>query len=912
MLVMLAIPAILTQCSSSHPENEPIPNDPKVLHDFLDNGLEYFVRENSKPQHRVELRLVIKAGALAEDENQSGVAHLLEHMLFNGTEKYSGQALKRQLKAFGIDYGAGIHAYTSPDRSIYQLSLGSDNLDIGLDILNQWAFHAELDPESLKKEILVVREEWRLSENAETRKYDALRALYFHGTAYVKHHPLGSMDLLMNASVSDLQRFYKEWYRPELMAVIAVGDFDADEIVRKIQELFGKAVNPPDTRPLPVAAVPSHDDLLRDIFLDPGLDETWIEIGTIFPRPVLTDLASHKTRLIYRLLSDMMIERLYQLNFDSFFFNTYDLSKPIAVAALVGKTDDVPKGMETLLLEAEQIRQHGFLPSELDNVKIWFWEDFREYWELRDNQRSETLAETYIDACTFGEAWPSIDWRWKTVNNLLNDISLEDLNQAAQTLFGSTNRYVFVSGPSRSRWSDFDEGDIPELMADVRSRKLPPRNDLPASDDYRTALPAKNPEPGSIVRREVMPETGIVILTLSNGARVYYKVRNTMPNELYFGAASPGGTNMLDDNMLFAEDLSLHSYNKNPIELLMANTGVNASVHLKANTEGMYGTGRGDEMEAVFHYLYMQHSAKPASREDWNNAKINLIKEADSRNSSPATMFRISGMQEMKGNPYRGQPVSSDILARCTLDDAYTVYRDRFAQAGDFIYLFTGDFDPDELERLASVWLASFPSPSEPETWKDRKIRYLQKPIEYTAQNETDPISHIWLAWAGDWDGSQNQYNLIKILVKALEKKLYDSIREEYGGAYRIDVYSIIEYVPIPQYRINISFQCDPERAGELLSKLKGIVEGWKTNPPETRYLHETIAMLSHEYQESKNENYWWIDHIEKMALYGIPFPDLSEWKQNFEAVTPELLKKTAVRYLDGNRMFTGLLMPEN
>ena len=481
VVVLLASSLVFTACSTSRTGSDPIPKDPDVLHGFLDNGMEYFVRSNSNPRYKAELRLILKTGSQVEDENQSGLAHVLEHMLFKGTEKYPGPTLIKQLEAFGMEMEPDFNAYTEIDLTVYHLTVNTDdnNLDTGLDILNQMAFHAVLAPEVLEIEKLVIQEEWRQYQfDTEEKKEQAHRKLIFHNTEYLKHSPIGSMEMLSNITAQELHRFYKEWYRPELMAIVAVGDFNAEKTVNKIQELFGKAVNPPASEPVPVFTVPDNEEVNSDIYLDPELYSTRITIGTIFPKPVLSDWESHKTLVEYRLFTDMMTERLSLLDFTAAFGRRDLLNKDISVALLVGETDDVPGGLKVLLEEAEQVIQHGFLPSELENAKIWYWQDFKKIWEQRANRTSKDLALEYTNACAAGSAWPSVDWEWEAINDHLNTITMDDINEITQTFLWEYKPVCFYKCPGQLKLGLTLTGrKYRNLLTRIRSSKLPPRTE---------------------------------------------------------------------------------------------------------------------------------------------------------------------------------------------------------------------------------------------------------------------------------------------------------------------------------------------------------------------------------------------------------------------------------------------------
>ncbi|RKX76935.1 MAG: insulinase family protein, partial [Spirochaetes bacterium] len=521
---------VLTALLSARAQSDVIVNDPEVRAGVLPNGLHYYVRSNPKPADRAELRLVIRAGSVLEDEDQRGLAHFLEHMLFNGTESYPANELIDILESFGMEFGPDINAYTSFDQTVFQLTVSTDDegqFALGLDVLEEWAFKAALTEEEFEKERGVVLEEWRGGRGADARMMDQEFPVLFAGSRYAERLPIGDTDIIQHAPVEALRRFYRDWYRPDLMAVIAVGDINSDETVEMIRERFGGHPNPQNPRERTEYSIPGHDDTLVKVVTDPEATQTSALIYTkyepqksVYREDIKRDLAEQLFSVMFNQRMSEIARRedapfLYGYGFTTSYTDKTSLS---GLAAGVSE-DSVLSGMEALISEAERVQTYGFLASELERAKRDVYSSFENYWKQRYDLESSTLVQPLINAFLKDDKYPSIDWQWDAVQELLPEVTMEEVAEVTDQLLSDKNRVILVDGPSVPAIDSITEDQILRVLNRVESSPVAQWEDMEISGP----LVAVPPEPGTVVAEEAIPGTGVDRWTLSNGAVVLLK-----------------------------------------------------------------------------------------------------------------------------------------------------------------------------------------------------------------------------------------------------------------------------------------------------------------------------------------------------------------------------------------------------
>ncbi len=917
---------VLTALLSARAQSDVIVNDPEVRAGVLPNGLHYYVRSNPKPADRGELRLVIRAGSVLEDEDQRGLAHFLEHMLFNGTESYPANELIDILESFGMEFGPDINAYTSFDQTVYQLTVSTDDdkqFALGLDVLEEWAFKAALTEEEFEKERGVVLEEWRGGRGADARMMDQEFPVLFAGSRYAERLPIGDVEIIQHAPVEALRRFYRDWYRPDLMAVIAVGDFNTDETVEMIRERFGGHPNPKDPRERTEYSIPGHDETLVKVVTDPEATQTSAQIYTKYEAKISVYREDIKRDLAEQLFSVMFNQRmseiarredapfLYGYGFTTSYTDKTSLS---GLAAGVSE-DSVLSGMEALISEAERVQTYGFLASELERAKRDVYSSFENYWKQRYDLESSTFVQPLINAFLKNDKYPSIDWQWDAVQELLPEVTIEDVAKVTDQLLSDKNRVILIDGPSVPVIDSITEDQILRVLNRVESSPVAQWKDMEISGP----LVATPPEPGVVVSEEAVPGTGVDRWILSNGAVVLLKKTDFKSDEILFQAYSKGGYSMMEDvdyiSAQFAVDAvsqgGLGDFSADNLRKALAGKNVSLSPFMQESYEGFTGGAAPEDLETMLQLLYLNQTAPRRDVSAWNSLMTRTGEALKNRDSSPMVLYSDLLWETLYDDHFRSRPLTQEKLSRANFDKALEIFSDRFSNASDFTYIIVGDFDPEVLRPLVERWIGGLPAGKSGEDWIDRGMRNVKGVKDVSLNAGTEPLSVVTQVWTGDWNGSFTERYRLQSLASALQMQFIRSVREDSGGSYSVGVYPQLSLVPVRDYSFIIRFSCAPERVEELTSQIKSLVDEWREAPPEAKYAADVTASQQRGLSENLERNSWWLGQISFAVSTEINPDEMLERRALYDTLTPELLQETARRYLNDENYVQVVLYPE-
>ena len=908
-------------------EETAITNDPDVRFGVLANGLSYYVRANDKPSGKAELRLVVKAGSVNEDEDQLGMAHFVEHMLFNGTEKYPGIEIVNLLESFGIAFGPEVNAYTSFDETVYQLSVSTEDKEqfrAGFDVLEQWAFYATMDEQEYEKERGVIHEEWRIRRGAQARINDETYPVLLKDSLYAERLPIGDMDIVLNAPVQTLRRFYKDWYRPDLMAVIAVGDFDPDKTARQIRERFEGHKNPENSRPAREHPVPRHEETLIKVAHDPEETETNVLLLIKNDRSERQFKKDIRDQLIQELLFTMLNQRLDEISrrseapflYSAAFSDDFNLNTSLTGLFAVAPEESALDSLSAIISESERMLEHGFLPSEFKRAKINLESSYENVWKQRDDTESDEFTNTYLDAFLMGNPFPSIDWYWEALQEYLPLISLAEIQRKAEALFGDSSRVILVTGPSVPSITDIENEHIIRTVQKAQSQSLEPWYDKTVDGK----LVENEPQPGYIRSKEQVPGTDIISWTLSNGARVLLKDTEFKEDEILFRALSPGGSSLVDDDEFHSAELAVEAvenggladYSLDDLEKILTGKNLSITPYIDSHHEGFSGKTVKDDLETLFQLIYLYHS--DALRRDetaWENVLTRTRESLRNRDSSPMNVFSDKVFETIYDNHFRVRPLTLEDVPELDLDTALAVFRRLFEDAGDFTYIFVGDLESTELESLVIKWLAGLPGTGSDTGWVDRGVKNMQGSSELAVESGMEPLSLVLQIWLGDWDGSFAERYRLQSLAAALEMKLTKIIREEYGGTYSIGVFEDLSTIPFNEYRFFIQYSCDPERVEELSSRVLDIVDAWRNEPPEAKFADDVKAHQRQIFAENLEKNAWWMAQISFAVSTSTDPEDMMNRLELYNTLTPEILRSTARTYLNDENYIEAVLYPD-
>ena len=904
-----------------------MPVDPAVRIDTLDNGLVYYLRHNNEPKNRAELRLVVDAGSVLEDDDQLGLAHFLEHMLFNGTRRFEENELVNFLERTGMRFGPDVNAYTSFDETVYMLQIPTDSSEIvqtSFDVLEDWAAYATLSGEEIDKERGVVVEEWRRGTGAGGRIRDQILPVLLAHSQYKDRLPIGDTTIINNANYDTLRRYYRDWYRPNLMAVVAVGDFNLDHFEGLIREHFSTLTNPDDPRPRPSFAVPDHEETLYKVATDPEYPVTQVQINFKQDAESFETVDDYREVLIGSLFNSMLNKRFAEIArqgnapFLGAGVSKGSLVRP-AVSYSIGaqvQEDSILVGLDAVLTEAARVRQHGFTETELARDKQETLRAYERAFNERENTESGSYASEYVNHFLEDEPVPGIAYEYELVQEVLPGITVEEVNARAAELLAEANRVVLVLMPEKEGLTPPTETELAAVLAGVQQKDIAPYVD-DVSDE---PLVADVPQPAAVTAERNIPDVGVKEITLENGVRVVLKPTDFKQDEVIFRAFSPGGSSLVEDDQYLdastADALVSRSgvgaFDRTALQKKLSGKVASVSPYISELEEGLRGAASPEDLETLFQLIYLYFTAPRADSSALAAYQNEQIAFLTNRASTPFGPFQDSLIVALCGDHPRCKVPTIEQVQNLDLQNAYRIYQDRFADAGDFTFLFVGNFDLDELQTLAQSYLGTLPTTGRTETWRDMVPDPPGGVVTKTVKKGQAPQSQVALIFRGPFDYDRLSRHRLRSLEGVLDIRLREELRENRAGVYSTTVQSSVSDEPEAEYQLVIVFGCDPERAEELSQAVFEEIEDIKTEGVSADNLAKVKEQQRRERETSLEENSFWLGVLD--FYYSQEEEDLLDvlrYNEMIESLTAEDIQNAARQYLNEGSYVKAVLYPE-
>ncbi|MEP7270463.1 MAG: insulinase family protein, partial [Acidobacteriota bacterium] len=837
-----------TGTAQSSALSQPMPADPQITMGKFSNGLRYYVRANERPEKRAELRLVIKAGSALEDDDQQGMAHMVEHMAFNGTKNFPRQDLVQFIEGLGMRFGADLNAYTSFDETVYTLQVPTDRpevMDRALLILEDWAHGVSFDQAEIEKERGVVMEEWRMRRGAGARIQDKILPIMLKGSRYADRMPIGKPEIILGGKAERLKKFYADWYRTDLMAVVAVGDFDKAAVEKLIAAHFASIPAATNPRPRPAYDIPDHPGTTYAIASDKEMTMTSIEVTNLLPLREQGSIGVYRQKTVDRLFSGMLSARFTELAQKPdapFIFagagrgNFLGRSKDAASLSAMVKEDGVERGLDALLGEAERVTRFGFTATELDRQKQNVLRNYERLASERESRVSSSRADEYIRNFLQNETLPSADDEYALHQRFVPQITLEEVNKIAREWFPDRSRVVVVTAPEKSGLMMPDEAKLAAVIKAASAKELKPFVDSVNAAALLESIPA----PATITRTASRESAGITEWELSNGIKVVLKPTTFKADEILFRATSPGGTSLASDKDYIPANTAtqvitaggLGKFNAIDLRKLMTGKVASANPFIGELEEGMSGGSSRKDLETMFQLIYLRFIQPRAD----STAFTVQATQAKSIFANQAAVPEFAFFNALNSAIYQNHPrrllTTTATVDEWNLDKSMAFYKDRFADASDFTFVFVGSFDLATMKPLVERYLATLPSIRRREMWKDVGARSARGVIEKRVEKGVEPKSLNAIVFTGPFEYDQAHRVAIRAMSDILQTSLLAAIREELGGTYSISASAGYDRLPIPEYSITIEFGCAPERADDLIKRVFQEIELLKTKGP--------------------------------------------------------------------------------
>jgi zinc protease len=906
--------------------SQKLPFDPQVTLGKFDNGLRYYLRVNKKPENRAELQLIVNAGSVLEDDDQQGLAHFVEHMAFNGTKHFAKQELVKFMESIGMRFGPSLNAFTSFDETVYMLTIPTDKPDViktAFQILEDWAHELTFDPVEIDKERGVIIEEWRLGRGAYARMRDKQFPTLLKGSRYANRLPIGEKSIIESFKYDTLKRFYRDWYRPDLMAVIAVGDFDRAIIEKLIKEHF--AGLPPSRIPRlrPVYDVPDHPETLYAIATDKEATNSSVAVYNKLPVRDQSTLGAYRQSIVEALYSGMLNRRFSELTQkpDAPFLNAYSgrglfvRSKEAYMLNAMVKEDGIERGLDALFTESERVSRFGFTPTELERQKRDTLRSMERMYAEREKSESRAFASEYMRHFLQGEPSPGIEMEFELSKRFLPEITLEETNKLGREWVSERNRVVMVSAPEKPGLQIPEGPKLAAAMKAVAGKDIKPYVDT-ASDQ---PLLEKVPEPGKVIGTKTREDVGITEWELSNGVKVVLKPTNFKQDEIVFRAMSPGGTSLASDKDFVpasaaGQVIAAGGLGKfNAIELRKVLSGKVASVrpYMSDIEEGLMGSASPKDLETLFQLIYLTFTEPRADATIFGVLTTQMKAILANMKASPDYAFMETLQTTLSQNHYRARPITPEIIDEWNLDKSFTFYKDRFADAGDFTFLFVGNIDLEAMKPLVERYLGALPCLHRKETWRDVGIEPPKGVVQKTIQKGIEPKSQTAIVFTGPFQYDRPHRTAIRAMSLVLDTRLRNLLREELSGTYGVQVNASYNKNPREEYTFTINFGCNPGRANELIKALFKEIESLKATGPSEKEADDARQALFREYETGLKQNNWLLTQLYYKYQLGEDPKTIFDFEELLKLINPAFLQDAARTYLNTNNYVQVSLFPE-
>lgn len=912
----------------------PLPFREEVLRGRLENGLEYFAVSHPRPEDKVVLRLIVDAGSIVETDSQQGLAHFVEHMAFNGTEEYGEDELVAYLEGLGIRFGPDVNAYTSFDETVYKLEIPTDDaeaLATGFSVMQQWASALTFEPEAIDRERGVIVEEWRGSRGAAQRMQETHIPTLFAGSRYAERLPIGDMEVVRNAPRSEFVSFYERWYRPDNMAFVAAGDLPAEEMEQLIQEHLGTLPRPEENLNRPYYTVPEREDTRVSIATDSEASRSTVSLYAL-RRPLATETVGDYRQLLVRsLFSSIMNERFREITRDSsaplrdagIGYNRFLRDTEIAVATAVVRDDQTQEAFHVLAREIERARRHGVLEEELDRARRRMLESIESARVNFETRPAASLADELVRHWTQGESVPGIEYEYELYQQLLPEISAQEVAQIADEFSQRDNRVVLAnletdeSGSLRNGDPVPEDDELLTVLSDVQASEIGP----PLPEDPAAALISEEPEGGEIVERIEHEEVETRELRLSNGMRVFLKPTNLREDEILFSAFSPGGLARVPEDDAPAAQLAetvaresgLGNLNASALERYLSGRSAGVRPSIGRVSEGMSGSSRKADQELLMQLIYASFTAPRFEENAWDTVRQETVQQLQSATASPQGRYSRRLQEMFAGESARLAPLTPEDVEAVDLSRMREIYTDRFNDPGDFALFFVGSFEIEEMEELIERYLAAIPaSDTSGETIPEDRYPRPEGITADTVYAGSEPVAQLAMVLHGPYQWSQEENHRFNSMASVLNIRLREEIREALGGAYSVGAGGWRWRVPQPWSYVQIGFGLDPDRVPELRDRALEVVQELAAEPPASDYVERVQAQQRDEYEQGLQENDYWLSVLQFSVQHGRDLADILKYPDLVDSLTAEAIQDSADRFLDPDRRIELLLLPES
>lgn len=907
---------VFAGAQSGIPSN--VPMDPSIRFGKLDNGLTYYIMNNKLPENRGEFYIVVNAGAVQETPGQNGLAHFTEHMCFNGTANFEKHEIINYLQSIGMKFGPEINAYTATDRTVYTLTKvpleNKANIDTALMILYDWGCNVSMESSEIDAERGVIREEFRTRMSGMARAQMEVQKAIYKGSKYEVHNVIGDTMVINFAPWDTLRDFYNQWYRPDLEAVIVVGDFNIDEMEAKVKAMFSKMPTKANAKTRHYYDVPSHKETRVVIAKDPEAQYNVIQIMHKHEADWSRDKNYYRSQYLNQIYGSMINARIQEIiqsanppfSYGASMYTGMQPKLEAYISFAVASNDKIKDAINTLVIENERARRHGFAETELDRAKKEIMNAVEKSFKERNKKNSADIANSIIENFLGSEPIPSDEWELTFAKEILDGISVGEINALAKKWITEENIVVAIMGLDAPEVVYPTENEVITMMKDARTANIEPYVDKFAN----RPLIASKPVAGTIVKETKDAKNGITTWVLNNGVKVVMKSTDFKEDEILMGARSLGGWSVYQQKddisaQVAAEVVELSGIaDFDNIELQKQLTGktVSVSPYIAELYEGFNGRSSVTDFSTMLQLTYLYFTAPRVDKNAFDSYIQRQKAMMENQNADPSNAFSDSIGNLLSQNHPRFQPMTAASYNDAKMARIKYIFSDRFGDPSGFTFYFVGNVNSQEVKDEILTYLGGLPTVQRQENWVDlgRRMPQTSKKVAYKREMKS-PKATVFIAFTGLNKYKPEERLLLTAIEEYLDIRMIETLREDQGGTYGASVFANVSHYPVPSHFVGVYFDTDPAKLDTMIAIVYDELVKLQTNGPDEKSINNIIENKLKEQKERVKENRYWLSTIMSDDLNNEKYINY-DYSKFWSSLTPKKVQAAAKKHLDAKR----------
>ena len=903
----------------------------------LENGLTYYIKHNAKEKGLADFFIAQRVGSILEEPRQRGLAHFLEHMAFNGTKHFQGKGNSLGIvpwcETIGVKFGTNLNAYTSVDQTVYNVSAvpikREGIVDSTLLILHDWSHFLLLNDDEIDKERGVIHEEWRTRRAgmAVQRMMERVMPTIYKGTKYEDCLPIGSMDIVDNFPYKDLRDYYNKWYRPDLQAIIVVGDIDVDKMEEKIRRTFADVQKPENPAERIYYPVPDNDKMI--VAIDKDSEQPIMLVNLYMKQAATPDneknlIATQRKSYLSALVTNMLNGRLADMKkkptppFHSasvgagqFFISKTKDAFSVSFGCL---QENVKGSFDAVIGEVERARQHGFTASELERAKRTILKSAERKYTERNDRRNRYLVKAALQNFLNNEPITSAEYDYQLTQEFNGSVTLAEVNQEAIELISDKNQVLTVYAPLKADFPIADEATFEKYVLEAQAKQYEPYKEETMQAELITKLPKK----GKIKKETDWDKFGVKKLILSNGVEVYVKKTDFAKDEITMRFYGEGGTSSYPDadainfSMLSSAiiDAGVANFDKVQLDRMLNGKAVRINPSIGVETQAINGSSSVKDFETMMQLTYLYFTAPRKDEAKFKGSIETMRSFLKNREANPQVAYNDSVTAILYGNHPRLQPVKRSTLDRISYDRIWQIYNERFSDASGFKMILVGNVDMETLRPLLCQYVATLPNKGKRSVVKDSypQVRNVNETHIFKKKMNT-PSTLVSVFYTFDEPFTPKADLALDVFKRVLTIAYTDSVREEKGGTYGVSVQSQLDNTAKPHGFVKISFRTDPAKYEMLMPIIYQQIKNIANSGPLASSMDKIKKYLLKAHRQSVNTNGYWDYVIYNRLRRNIDF--FTGYEDLVKSLTPQDVQQIAKDILKSNRRIEITMMSE-